>query len=186
MLLLLFLGGIPGHAAAPPPPERGAPEPVHRAPENALKAAYLYNFTLFVDWPPEATNGSFLICVLGTDPFGPTLPEILRGKTAGGRELRSAVVASREELPPCRVVYVPATDAARHRDALQSLLGQPVLTVGETEDFLGAGGIIRLFVEGGKLRFDVNAEAARRSRLKISARLLELARGPQKGPGGGP
>ena len=184
--LLPVLWGTPLHADPPHAASRPAPETVQRAPEYALRAAYLHNFTLFVEWPAEAANGTLPICVLGTDLFGRALPDALRGRKVGGRELRSAIVATRQELAPCKVVYVSEADEVRHRNLLDSLRGSPVLTVGESEGFIGAGGIVRLFVDGEKLRFQVNPEAARRSGLMISARLLELAQPLPRRLEGGP
>ena len=183
-VLLLVASG--GGAAMPLQAPAPTPGPVARAPEHALKAAFLYNFALFVEWPEEARKGPLLICVLGTDPFGAVLPATLRGKTANGRELRSAVVATAGEIAPCSVLYVPEAEGAAQRRILDTLAGRPILTVGESEDFLDAGGIIRLFLDGGRLRFEVNGAAAERSRLKVSARLLELSRKGANGPGRGP
>jgi hypothetical protein len=171
---------------ASPRPSPPPPQAVRQAPEYALKAAFLYNFALFVEWPAESGTGLLRVCVLGTDPFGPILPDTLRGKAAGGRELRSAVVATREELAPCSIVFVPAAEAGSRPGLLESLAGRPVLTVGESEGFLESGGIIRLYLDGEKLRFEVSAEAARRSKLKLSSRLLELARRPGRSGAGGP
>ncbi len=180
VLLLVASGSA---AEVPLPAPAPTPTPVARAPEPTLKAAFLYNFALFVEWPEEARKGPLLICVLGTDPFGEVLPATLRSKTANGRKLRSAVAVTAAEIAPCSVLYVPAAESATHRRILDTLAGRPILTVGESEEFLDAGGIIRLFLDGGRLRFEVNAAAAERSRLKVSAQLLELSRKGTKGPG---
>jgi hypothetical protein len=177
---LLALAASPFALAAAQPPSP-PPGPARRAPEYALKAAFLYNFTLFVEWPEETKNVPLVICVLGEDPFGSILPDSLRGKMVRKREVRSAVVSTREELLSCAVVYVPATAGARERKLLTHLAGRPVLTVGESDDFLDDGGVLRFFFEGEKLRFEASAEAARRSGVRVSAQLLDLSRSPRKG-----
>jgi len=149
--------------------------------EYQVKAAYLFNFTRFVDWPPGAFSGAgpITICVAEMNPFGPVLASTLVGETAAGRPLASRVV--RNAASACHVLFIPrGVPAAAH---LRGIAMQPVLTVGESPDFLRQGGMINFVLEEGRVRFEINREAASRSRLTISARLLQLARPPeQPGP----
>jgi hypothetical protein len=138
--------------------------------EYRVKAAYLYNFVKFVEWPAAA--GPLTICVVGRNPFGSVLQETVRGESIGDRPLAVRSVAQPDAN--CQVAFIPEGTAAA--PALRAARGIPVLTVGETPSFLSQGGIINFVVEEGKVRFDINQEAAMRADLKISSRLLRLAR----------
>ena len=140
--------------------------------EYRVKAAYLYNFVKFVEWPASAAAGPLTICVTGRNPFGPALADTVRGESVDGRPL--AVRAVTEPDAQCQVLFVPRDTAAAA--ALQAARGMPVLTVGEAPGFLSQGGVINFVIEGGKVRFDINQDAAMRAELKISSRLLRLAR----------
>ena len=140
--------------------------------EYRVKAAYLYNFVKFVEWPAASASGPLTICVVGGNPFGSVLEETVRGESVGDRPLAVRNVDEPDES--CRVVFVPAGTAVA--SALRATRGTPTLTVGETPRFLSQGGIINFVIEGGKVRFDINQEAAARADLKISSRLLRLAR----------
>ena len=143
--------------------------------EYRVKAAYLFNFTKFVDWPPGAMadGAPFTICVAGTSPFVSALEDTIRGETVAGRSLQSRVAQGNE---PCQVVFVPhEVDPA---PILKRARMQPVLTVGESPGFLRQGGIINFVRDSGKVRFEINQEAAVGAQLRISSRLLRLAREP--------
>ncbi|HEV8317039.1 MAG TPA: YfiR family protein [Vicinamibacterales bacterium] len=143
--------------------------------EYRVKAAYLFNFTKFVDWPPGAISegAPFTICVAGMNPFASALEDTIRGETVAGRSLQSRVAQGNE---PCQVVFVPHdVDPV---PILKRARMQPVLTVGESPDFLRQGGIINFVRDGGKVRFEISQEAAARAQLRISSRLLRLAREP--------
>jgi hypothetical protein len=147
--------------------------------EYAIKAAFLYNFAKFVEWPPEtfpqaSTPVSF--CIFGDDPFDGSLDTVVQGETLNGRRL---AVRRTRDLPAareCQVLFVSASEKGRAFEALSALRGTSVLTVGEGKDFLDQGGVIRLFLEQNRMRFDVNLDAAERNHLKISSKLLALAR----------
>ena len=143
--------------------------------EYRVKAAYLLNFTRFVEWPRPALEGSdpFTICVAGTNPFGPVLAATLAGETVAGRILAFRVVTE-APVARCQVLFIPRTVAAA--PYLRAVRGMPVLTVGESPDFLEQGGGINFVLEEGKVRFEVNPEAASRNQLTMSSRLLRLAR----------
>jgi len=143
--------------------------------EYRVKAAYLLNFTRFVEWPRAslAVSDPFTICVAGTNPFGLALSATLLGETVAGRTLASRVVSD-AAATRCQVLFIPhSVPAAAY---LRAVRGTPVLTVGEAEDFLEQGGAINFVLEEGKVRFDVNPDAVSRNQLTMSSRLLRLAR----------
>ena len=146
--------------------------------EYQVKAAFLYNFIRFVEWPPAAQSGSMIVCVAGRNPLGSFLEETVKGETLDGRPIIPRVIL--EPDPECRVIFVP--DGATVSAYLRASRGAPVLTIGETNDFIDAGGIVRFYMENGKVRFEISPQAAERSQLRISSRLLRLAR--IRNPGG--
>jgi hypothetical protein len=140
--------------------------------EYRIKAAYLYNFVKFVEWPARASTGPIVICVGGKNPFGDVLAETLRGETVNGRSLQARVIL--EPDPGCHVLFVP--EGANAGAYLRAAKGTPTLTVGEAPDYLDQGGIIRFFVEEGNVRFEIDSDAALQHELTISSRLLRLGR----------
>lgn len=143
--------------------------------EYRVKAAYLFNFTKFVDWPAGAMSegAPFTICLAGNNPFASALEDTIRGETVAGRSLQSRLAQNNEA---CQVLFVPHdVDPV---PLLKRARTQPVLTVGESPDFLRHGGIINFIRDGGKVRFEISQEAATRAQLRISSRLLRLAREP--------
>ena len=152
--------------------------------EYDLKAAFLFNFTHFVDWPSEAfadDNAPIVIGILGDDPFGPVLDRIIEGETIKNRKL--VVKRSRriQDLRTCHVLFISKSEKGRIGQILTTLDGASVFTVGEVEGFARRGGITNLFLQGNKVRFEINIEVAKRKGLKISAQLLALGTvvGPQ-------
>jgi hypothetical protein len=151
--------------------------------EYRVKAAYLFNFTKFIEWPNGAFIGgrsfSFSICVAGRNPFGPALTATLAGETAAGLPLAARVVNA-GGAAGCHVLFLPTgVPAAPY---LRAVGTSPVLTVGESPGFLAQGGIINFVLDGGRVRFEINQAAAERAQLRISSRLLQLGRG--SGPRG--
>jgi len=147
--------------------------------EYEVKAAFLYNFAKFVDWPPEAfpTPGTPVsLCVLGEDPFGGSLDSVVRGETLNGRHLAVRRVQGAGEARGCQVLFLPRAERGRAAEVLAALRGASVLTVGEESDFLDQGGVIRFVLEQGRVRFEINLDAAERDHLKLSSKLLRLAR----------
>jgi hypothetical protein len=140
--------------------------------EYQVKAAYLFNFTKFVDWPDDAfaPGVPLAICVAAPNPFGPALEETIRGELVGERALTTRVV---REPAGCHVLFVPRGVSAT--PLLRDARTRPILTVGESEDFLRDGGIIKFVMQGGKVRFEISQDAASRAHLRISSRLLRLA-----------
>jgi hypothetical protein len=140
--------------------------------EYQVKAAFLYNFIRFVEWPPSAQSGDLIVCMAGRNPLGPYFEGTVKGETTGGRPIVPRVIL--EPDADCKVVFVPrgATTSAY----LRAARGVPVLTIGEADDFLEAGGIINFYGDNGKVRFEISTQAAERSQLRLSSRLLRLAR----------
>jgi hypothetical protein len=146
--------------------------------EQQIKAAFLYNFVKFVDWPAEflpETGNVISICVFNDDPFYEAL-ETIRDKTVKGRRLVIRRLDAVKDLESCHVAFIGQTEVRRLPQVMQSLQNSSVLTVGETERFAHSGGIINFVVEKNKVRFEINVDRAERARLKLSSQLLSLAR----------
>ena len=144
--------------------------------EYRLKAAFVYRFPQFVEWPAAAVQDSRTLdlCVLQPNPFGPDLEQLVNGESLDGRPLRVRVVAGVDALPGCHAVFAGARSEASAA-VLKAVAGRPVLTVGETDRFLDDGGIIVLKVVERRVRFEVNATNAQKAGLRINAQLLSLA-----------
>jgi hypothetical protein len=145
--------------------------------EYQVKAAFLLNFTKFIDWPPAALpdDGSpFSVCILGNDPFGRALDLIVDGETVNARKL----VIQRLRRPPaakaCQVLFVGKSE----KDVPQLLSGLDpgILTVGEGDRFLREGGMISFVIESRRVRFDINRKKTDNAGLKVSSKLLSVAR----------
>ncbi len=150
---------------------------VRAEPENFVKAAFLYKFARFVEWPAEAfetPESPVVICILGDDPFGPALETIVN-KTVGKRKLFIVKYPKFNDKKNIHIVFVSASEKKKLDSILPRFTGRPVPTVGDTEGFAAKGGIINLVKTGRKIRFEINIKAAKHSSLKISSRLLKLA-----------
>jgi hypothetical protein len=139
--------------------------------EYQIKAAYLYNFLKYVDWP-EPINRTFLICVAGQNPFGSVLDGLTSNERVRGNPVKTEIILGFE--PGCDVIFTPRT--SNIPAYLQGAAGKPILTVGETPRFIEQGGIVNFFLENGKVRFEINRNAAERAGLRFSSRLLQLAK----------
>jgi hypothetical protein len=147
------------------------------ASEYDVKAAFLFNFTKFVEWPGSAFSddrGTLQLCVFGGNPFGKSLESVI-DEEVGGHRLGVRRVEDPGKLAGCHVVFIDPSENDRTPQVLSSLRGEPVLTVGDNRGFLDRGGIINFVLEGTKVRFEINQEAAERAGLKISSKLLRLA-----------
>ena len=147
--------------------------------EYQVKAAFLFHFAQFVDWPRETfkdVGDPLTYCTIGEDPFGGALDQSLRGKTVGGRPLQVQHFQKPQEIRGCHILFVTEGEQKFLREAMASVSGQAVLTVGESERFALEGGIIGFSLEKNKIRFEINLEAAEKANLKISAKLLALAK----------
>jgi hypothetical protein len=142
-----------------------------------VEATYLYNFSQFVAWPPSAaaTANSFNICVLGQDPFGPALANILPGETIGGKSIAATRIRTPEEAANCRVLFISSSESGRLKEILTVLRGASVLTVSDLPEFTRRGGIVQFLLVEDRVRFEVNLAAAERARLTLSSELLKVA-----------
>ena len=142
----------------------------------ALKAAFIYNFVRFTEWPaPLPVSDPFVICVLGDTAVSDALTRVVEGREVAGRPMVVTLVATPAPKERCRVFFVSGTrtdDAARVVAGLQDA---PVLTVGDGAGFTDAGGMAQLFFDRGQLRFSIKVDVVKRARLQMSSRLLVLA-----------
>jgi len=142
--------------------------------EYQVKAAFLFNFAKFVAWPPQtfkSPTDAVSICVLGPDPFGRSLDEAVAGKSVDGRKFVVRQVDSLGQAGGCQILFF----AARQKKHATDTPLPGVLTVGETDGFAAGGGVIGFKLEGGRVRLEVNVDAAELGKLRISSKLLSLA-----------
>ena len=156
-------------------------EPI--AEEYQVKAAFLLNFTKFVDWPQQVFQGPgdpMSICILGQNPFGPLLDRAARATTVASRTVSVRQVADGQQASQCQIVFVGASECKRWRALLEGLRDRSVLTVGESEGFLADGGVVSFKLTGDRVRIEISTAAADRAGLHISAKLLSLAQSERK------
>jgi YfiR/HmsC-like len=155
------------------------------ASEYATKAAFVYSFAKFVEWPPNAFTGPdapVVIGIVGKDPFGRGIDDVVRGQTAGGRSVvvRRLDAASARN---CHILFI-STSERQHFDAIISgLTSGTILTVSDVDDFAASGGMIGLHEDEGRIRLEINLDAAQRAGLKVSSKLIGAARIVSRGPG---
>ncbi len=151
-----------------------------RPTEYEVKAAFLYNFAKFTEWPSRAFGGDdapIVIGVLGKDPFGVTLDQTIRGKTVRGRRLEIVRFGHVEDdLKRCHILFIGPSETGRLEGIFESLEGSSVLTVGEGDGFCQRGGVINFVLRQNRVRFEISVDAAERSGLSISSKLLKLAK----------
>ena len=146
--------------------------------EYVLKAAVLYNVTRFVEWPPDAfksPSDPIAVCILGENPFGDELSQVVSGKVHDGRKFTVRRVPDVSEAHGCQILFVSSSEQKRFRSILEGVPSRGTLTIGDTEGFSAQGGIITLLLEGEKIHLHVNVGVAERARVRISSRLLGLA-----------
>jgi hypothetical protein len=150
-----------------------------RSLEYGVKAAFLYNFVKFVEWPSTAfatSDSPVAICVLGADPFGRTLDEIVEGERVESRALVVRRVDTAADAASCHLLFVSSSERKRFAAILGAIDTRRVLTVAENIDFLGAGGHIAFYLEANRVRFAVNTVATAQSEFQVSSKLLRVAR----------
>jgi hypothetical protein len=155
--------------------------------EYRLKAAFLFHFAQFVEWPSNPARGTesgFVFCVVGEDPFQGDLEGTVQGKSVSGKIIRVRHIKQPQDTKGCDVVFVDRNQNGRIPEFLAAVSDWPVLTVGDSDDFLRQGGMIRFCMEERKVRFEVNEEAAEKADLKVSSRLLMLAKSVMRRSGG--
>jgi hypothetical protein len=162
--LLLTCGGASAQQAQPS--------------EYQIKAAFISNFAKFVEWPAVAfTDEKSPLCigVLGENPFGADLERLIRDKAVNDRPLAVRECRTAEEGKKCHILFISSSEKKRLPEIFKTLQGANVFTVGETERFTEAGGIVNFVSEGNKIRFQINDNNAKNAGLKISSKLLSLA-----------
>lgn len=169
LLILLMMALLPT-----PLPAQTAPAPT----EYHVKAAFLYNFAKYIEWPATAFAGNpdrLLICVLGEDPFGNVLDELVGGRTVLGRRTVVRRFTHAEDAQGCHILFVSSSEENRIDPILRIVGKWHILTVGETDQFALRGGVIRFVTESNRARLEINMKAAEQAQLTVSAQLLKLA-----------
>jgi hypothetical protein len=156
--------------------------------EYQVKAAYLYNFGKFVNWPSGFTpvdKDAFIICILGQDPFGTALESTVAGEKIGGKPVQVRRISKKQDVSSCRVLFISSSERDRLDEVLTGFALVNVLTVSDMPNFTSRGGIIQFVVVDNKIRFEVNLSAAERSNLNLSSELLKVAVAVHRTPGSG-
>lgn len=166
-LFALWLAAVPGLLAQPATPK-----------EYQVKAAFLFNFAQFVEWPTNAFSTpqtSLVIGLLGEDPFGAVLDEMVRGEMVKGHPLVVQRYRRLEEINACHILFISSSERRQMGEILAKLKDRSLLTVGEWDGFAQQGGMIRFVTEKNKIRFRVNLDATKNANLTISSKLLKAA-----------
>jgi hypothetical protein len=147
-------------------------------PVPRLKAAYLLNFVRFVEWPPDAApaGGPLTVCIINDDRVARELERTLDGRAVDGRTVTVVRLAVSAPLPMCHVVYLAASGQHHSLDVIGGLKGKLALTVSDIPNFAKTGGMVELFVEGGRMRIAVNVDALQRANVRLSSRVLAISR----------
>ena len=156
-----------------------APAALDAPSEYQVKAACLCRFGNYVEWPEGAfpdADSPFTIGILGKDPFGPALEKTAEGKNIGGRRIVTRRFQRVDEVRACHILFISRSERGRLAQILERLGRSRTLTVSETDQFLQRGGMINFIIESKRVGFEINPDAAERAGLRISSRLLELAR----------
>ena len=147
--------------------------------EYQVKAAMICNVMQFVEWPAgtfDSDSTPLVVTVVGDNPFGTTLDQIAANKKIGGRNIVVKYAADADKVEKSQVLFVPDSENANINRILEKAGGKGTLTIGEGDNFPWAGGIMRFYTEDGKLRFEINLDATEKAELKLSSKLLKLAR----------
>jgi hypothetical protein len=169
--MLVFCGGVLGIQSS-------FCEETSPATEHQIKALCLLNFAKYVEWPEQVfadANSPIIIGIVGENKFQDDLKDVMADKRVGGRRIVVKAVASENDYRKCQILFIGASDTRQEAEVLKSLKSLPMLTVGETEQFVQDGGMINFKTRDGKVRFDVDLNAARAVGLGISSKLLSLA-----------
>jgi hypothetical protein len=150
---------------------------IDTTPDVVVKAAYLYNFAKFTDWQSLDPSAPLVLCVLGDATIARALSDTVRGQNVGGHPLTVAGLTGNAPVRTCHVLFISRTATRQAAAALDGLKSLPVLTVSDGKDFAQSTGIVELFLDdGGRMRFAINTDAVSRAGLRLSSRLLGLAR----------
>jgi hypothetical protein len=146
------------------------------APDVAVKAAFLFNFAKFAEWPALAPDAPLGVCIVGDHSMADVLAEAGRAQNIGGRRLDVAQPQDTTSWPACHLLFISGAETERSAGGLHEIKTLPILTVSDGKGFSQGGGIIEFYMEGGRMRFAINVDAADRSTLRLSSRLLGLAK----------
>ncbi len=158
---------------------RPSPAPADEPNEYRVKAALILKFIQFVEWPKDgggANQNSIVVATVGKDPFDGALEQIVAGRQVGGKPVAVRHFGEANDLERCDVLFVATASDGELSKSLRRRGPVGILTVGESEQFLSDGGVIRIYTQGGTMRFEISQEAASRAKLQISAKLLRLAK----------
>lgn len=150
-----------------------------KANVEQVKAAFLFQFTHFVEWPEGSFASSdepLTICIVGNNLIEKELNKIVRAKQAGTRTIRVEGHASDSAFTDCHILFVDESRSKRLATIIEKLRGKPTLTVGDESAFTKKGGVLRLYEKAGRLSIEINTDAAERASLRISSKLLSLAK----------
>lgn len=153
--------------------------------EYQVKAAYLYNFGRFIEWPAKgaaAKRDSFAICVLGRDPFGYVLDATVARETIDGMSVVAKRILRPQEAGDCRILFISSSEEAQLKEILAGVDKTGVLTVSDTPRFSRRGGMVEFVLQDNRVRFEVNLTAAEQAGLTLSSQLLKLAVSVRKSP----
>jgi len=145
--------------------------------ESALKAAFVHNFVKFTEWPRDTLPpaGPLVVCVVGDASFVDALGNYVRGHPVDGHTIVVSRIAADGAPQSCHLLYVSGITVKQAAQAVAALKQAPVLTLSDVDQFVRVGGMAQLYVEDGRIRFRINLENTRRSRLQFSSKLLSLA-----------
>lgn len=146
--------------------------------EYRFKAAFLYNFVKFVEWPADTFTGPsepLAICVAGRNPIAPQLEGIVKGRTVAGRALQVRVLPDMQAVERCHVLFITASEKKRAWILLDQIANASVLTVGETDEFTAVGGMVNLKLAGTQIRIQIALDHIQHAKLLVSSKLLSLA-----------
>lgn len=159
-------------------PASPPPLPAAEFAEYRVKAEFIERLVQFVEWPEGAFGGPkdpFVIAIAGEDPFGRYLEDMARTRTLKGRPLLLRHVQPGGPLGVCHLLFIAGSEYARLPELLAAAAGRAVLTIGDGEKFARNGAQVGLYRRGGRLRFEINLETARKSGLVVNSKLMRSA-----------
>lgn len=142
----------------------------------AVKAAFLFNFAKFTEWPSLATDATLTLCVVGDPKVAGALTETVRNQRIGSHAVEARALVGDAPMQSCHVLFLSMSEARRAAAAVDALAMLPILTVSDIKDFARSRGVVEMFIENGRMRFCINTDAADRAGLRLSSRLLGLAK----------
>jgi hypothetical protein len=146
--------------------------------EYQVKAAFLFNFAKYVDWPPQAfadATAPLVIGLVGADAIGDDLAKTIAGRSVNNRPLTVQRLPADADFKGCHLLFVGAAERHRQAEILGKVKGASILSVGEADNFLEQGGVMNFVKRDNRIRFQVNLDAARQAQLNVSSKLLGVA-----------